>query len=222
MFVCGFEVGNQDNWLITQHISRNISGILLDQAVVQVEFEFNGCTESVSCGQTFAIQRYDTSNIDPTAAANISIYRLIDTIAPNDITGNLRQNETAFIDFVADEAEAVGDATGFYLAIRDSSSCLSIHRVIVFYSVCPAITQDLIIHPETKAPRIDPVASSSEPITLTGTCVENAHPEVGDSPRISCSGGGLWSKVLGCECNEGFQPTENGDACIGMLSYKYL
>ena len=221
MFVCGFEVGNQDNWLITQHISRNISGILLDQAVVQVEFEFNGCTESVSCAQTFTIQRYDTSIIDPTAAANISNYRLVDTIALNDITGNIRQNETAFIDFGADEAEAVGDATGFYLAFRDSSSCLSIHRVLVFYSVCPAVTQDLIIHPETRAPRIDPGTSSSEPITLTGTCVENAQPEVGDSPRISCSGGGVWYTVIGCVCDERFQPTEDGDACIGMRSCKH-
>ena len=216
MFVCGFEVGNQENWLITQHISRNISGILLDQAVVQVEFELNGCTESISCARTFTIQRYDISIIDPTAAANVNNYRLVDTIAPNAITGNLRQNETAFIDFVANQAKDVGDATGFYLAFRDASSCLFIHRVLVFYSVCPAVTQDLIIHPETRAPRINPATSSSEPISLSSTCVENAHPEVGDSPKISCSGGGLWSKVLGCQCDEGFHPTEDTDACIGM------
>ena len=36
--VCGFTIGRQDNWLITQHISRMVNGTALQQVTVQVEF----------------------------------------------------------------------------------------------------------------------------------------------------------------------------------------
>ena len=195
--VCGFEVPPQDNWLITQHISRNINGILLDQAIVQVEFEFNGCTVN-ECAQMFTFQRFVTSTIDPTAAANVSNYHLVDTIAP--ASSSLRQNASVVINFE-------GNETGFYLAIRDQLSCLSIHRVLVFYYVCPAVTQDLIIHPETRAP---PNTSSSEPITVMGTCVGSALPVLGEQPVISCLGGGVWSTVSGCQSAHG--------TCMGMFA----
>ena len=40
--VCGFDVGLQNNWLITQHISRQLSdGQLLDYVSVQIEYELD-------------------------------------------------------------------------------------------------------------------------------------------------------------------------------------
>ena len=47
VLVCGFDVGPQNNWLITQHISRQLSdGQLLDYVSVQIEYELNGCDAS--------------------------------------------------------------------------------------------------------------------------------------------------------------------------------
>ncbi len=43
--VCGFNTGNQNNWLITQHINRVVNGTKLPQVSVLVEFEQAGCNQ---------------------------------------------------------------------------------------------------------------------------------------------------------------------------------
>ncbi len=51
--VCGFASGNQDNWLITQHImiNRVVKGTKLPQVSVLVEFEqaAAGCDQENVC-----------------------------------------------------------------------------------------------------------------------------------------------------------------------------
>ena len=130
---------------------------------------------------------YDTSTLNETAAAiNVTCsYQLVDTIEPDDTTGNKKQNETSYIDFDTGE-----NATGFYLAIRDVTSCIFIHRVLVFYSVCPAGVHDLIIHDEFIAPRVNLDSPLSTHIAVTGTCVKIASPMFGvDEPMVNCLGG---------------------------------
>ena len=41
--VCGFSEGPQDNWIITQHISRMVNGTALQQVTVEVEFIMDSC-----------------------------------------------------------------------------------------------------------------------------------------------------------------------------------
>ncbi len=213
--MCGFEVPGQDNWLITQHISREVGGTLLNQVVVIVEFEFNGCIESGDCTQTFTIHHYGTSTIDAGAAANVANYGLLDTIAPDDVTGVLRQNLTVYFTF--DEYMYANTTTGFYLAIRDVSTCMFIHRVLVYYAVCPNIIQDLVNLPETVAP---PQQVQSDPVLVTtGTCVENASPQFDQAnPEVNCLAGGQWTPRLGCECDNGFDPNGDGTACLRECS----
>ncbi len=210
VFVCGFQEPGQDNWLITQHISREVGGgTLLNQVVVIVEFEFNGCIESGDCTQTFTVLHYDTSTIDPDTAANVANYELLDTVAPDDVTGVLRQNATVDLDFAQSNP-----ATGFYLAIRDRSSCVFIYRVLVYYAVCPTATQNLVNLPETIAP---PQQVQSDPVLVTmGTCVENASPEFGQpNPEVNCFDGGQWNVRVGCVCEDGFHSNHDGSTCLG-------
>ena len=206
--VCGFNIGQQNNWLIIQHISRQTT-TLLPQITVIIEYEFSNCETVINCARTFTIWKYANSTVDATLARDTSKYTQVVAIAPEDTTGSVRQNETIEVDFL-------GSETGFYLAIRDEDSCLLIHRVLVFYYVCPAITENLIIHPEILAP---PISPTSQPINVNGgRCVPNASFAVGSNPVLTCSQGGIWSVIVNCMCNRGFTMNADGTACIGKFS----
>ena len=202
--MCGFFAGPQNNWLITQHISRQ-TDTLLPQVTVIVEYEFSSCEAVSNCARTFSVWRYDTSTMNATAARDTTKYTQVANIVPQDTTGDERQNETINMDFT-------GSETGFYLAIRDQDSCLFITRIVVFYYVCPAVTENLIIFPEVLAP---PISTTSQPISRNGQCVENASPPMGGSPILTCSQGGVWSIISNCTCNPGFSMNADGTACIG-------
>ncbi len=186
---------------------------MLDQVVIVVEFEFNGCIESGDCTQTFTIQHYGTSNINASAAANVTNYGLLDTIAPDYVTGVLRQNATVYFTF--DEFLYADTTTGFYLAIRDESTCIFIHRVLVYYAVCPNIIQDLVNLPETIAPAQQLTGQSDPILVTTGTCVENSSPEFDQpNPEVNCLGRGQWTPRLECVCDDGYQANSNSTACL--------
>ena len=204
--VCGFSAGSQDNWIITQHISRMVNGTALQQVTVQVDFIMNTCNIQNNCRRSFAIHKYETSTINTTAARNLSNYQFVGRIVPRDGSGTVRENGSVNINFAT-------EATGFYLGIQDETSCVLIHRVLVFYYVCPAVTSDLITHPET----IAPVIGASQ---VVGQCVENASPVSGTGPRFVCSQNGIWSSNIGteCVCGSGFQSSSDSRSCVGMLS----
>ena len=208
-FVCGFQAGNQDNWMITQHISRMVGGTALPQVTVQVDFQLNSCTQMNNCGRTFAIHKYETSTVNATAARNLSNYEFVPPrITPTDDSGDVRENSSVQIDFST-------GATGVYLGIRDETTCVLVHRVLVFYYVCPAETSDLITRPEVIAPFI----GNSAPIMVNGQCVENSSPENGIGARLTCSQNGDWGGLggAGCVCDTGFQRSLDGRSCVGTF-----
>ena len=208
--VCGFPAGTQDNWIITQHISRMVNGTALQQVTVQVDFIMNTCDILNSCRRSFTIHKYETSTINATAAIDLSNYELVDQIVPKDGSGSVRENGSVNINFDT-------EATGFYLGIRDVSSCILIHRVLVFYYVCPTETSDLITRPETIAPIID---GTAPPVQVVGQCVEGTQPENRVQPRLTCSLRGIWSVNFGagCVCGSGLQQSSDGRSCVGTLS----
>ena len=161
--VCGFSAGTQDNWIMTQHTSRMVNGTALQQVTVQVDFIMNTCDIENNCRRSFAIHKYETSTINTTAARNLSNYEFVGQIVPRDGSGSVRENGSININFTT-------EATGFYLGIQDGTTCIVIHRVLVFYYVCPAVTSDLITRPET----IAPIIGASTPVQVVGQCVENA------------------------------------------------
>ena len=207
--VCGITAVPQDNWIITQHISRMVNGTALQQVTVQVDFIMNTCNIQNNCRRAFAIHKYETSTINTTAARNLSNYEFVDQIVPKNGSGSVRENGSVNISFAT-------QATGFYLGIQDETSCIVIHRVLVFYYVCPAVTSDLITHPET----IAPIIGASTPVQVVGNCVESARPQSGATPYLTCSQKGVWTVNVGagCVCNPGFQSSSDGHSCVGMLS----
>ena len=173
----------------------------------------NTCNIQNNCRRAFAIHKYETSTINTTAARNLSNYENVDQIVPRDGSGNVRENGSVNINFAT-------EATGFYLGIQDETSCIVIHRVLVFYYVCPAVTSDLITHPET----IAPIIGASTPVQVVGNCVASARPQSGATPYLTCSQKGVWTVNIGagCVCNAGFQSSSDGHSCVGMLSVYLL
>ncbi len=198
--MCGFLSGNQNNWLITQHINRVVNGTKLPQVSVLVEFEQAGCDQG--CQSTFVLAAYETSTVDSTTARNTANYRQIDSVAPFDDSGTVSQNQTREMNFQTNQ-------DGFYLAIRDESTCIVVSRLLVFYNVCPRETAGFIMRPETLSPII--------PIEVTAQCVAGASPDNGVTPRLTCSQGGVWGTISGsgCTCNPGFMASEDGTLCMG-------
>ena len=195
--------------MITQHINRMVGGTALPQVTVQVDFQLISCTQMNNCGRTFAIHKYETSTINATAARNLDNYEFVPPrITPTDGSGDVRENSSVQIDFSTEE-------TGFYLGIRDETSCVVVHRVLAFYYVCPAETLDLITRPEVIAPFI----GNSSPIVVNGQCVENSSPENGIGARLTCSQNGVWGGLdgAGCVCDTGFQRSLDGRSCVGMF-----
>ena len=191
----------QDNWLITQHISR----VGITQVSVQVEFELTGC--EAGCQVSFLLQVWETSTIDRTQARNTSNYRRVQRVAPNQDSGLVSQNASIPVDFITNE-------TGFYLAFVDDNTCIAITRIIVFYYVCPARTLDLVIYPEILSPPIDKLTPQSK--TVTGQCVNGSSGELRRNPPLQCIQAGKWGALqegTGCQCNPGFVAVEDIEEC---------
>ena len=213
--VCGFSAGMQDNWLITQLINRTVDGNRLPQASVMIEFEQRDCDVTLNCQRTFNTHVFETSSVDSAAARNLSNYRQVHRVSPDDTSGN-RVNETVHINFNT-------EYSSFYFAIQDETSCIVVTRMIVFYSVCPMQTSDLIHHPETRAPRAPTSnAPGDPPIAVTVSCVDNAVTENDQPPLVLCSSGGLWSiSGMGCLCRPGLGVNETGACSCELKCWKW-
>ena len=208
MSVCGFKFGPQDNWLITQHISRVIDGTetQLPQVSVLVVFQLTDC--DVGCQRTFILNVWETSTADRDAASNTANYVAVVKVTPDQSDDVV--NRTIELDFMTEE-------DGFYLGIRDETSCFALSRVIVFYHVCPGEVSDLVVHPETIAP---PIGRQGQLVKVIAECVPGAIPE-NSEVVLNCAQGGVWSAIAGsgCRCNPGFIQAGDGKSCKGKIVF---
>ena len=197
--VCGFSAGTQENWLITQHISRELAGgQRLQKVIARFYFTLN-CDMPSEC--SFDVYKWQTSTPNRTAARNTESYERVGRVFPDDTSGTVTTNQSLDIELDAE--------SGFYLAVVDLSTCINIRHILVFYYVCAGGTSDLITRPET----ID-VGT-----TVTGECVENCSPDGGPNPLVWCGDEGQWEIILPCHCNPGYE--RNGSQCSGIL-YMYV
>ena len=192
----------QENWLITQFISRNPNGTLLPQVNVLVEYQLSGC--NAACQVFFDVNYWETSGVDAVAARDTANYRRVRGVTPSMDAARIAVNESIEVTFQS------STATGFYLALVDMNTCILVTRVLVFYHVCPELSMDLILYPETIAP-------GSGLKTVTTRCAEGAEGKLDPSITLNCLPKGIWAGVLsgtGCRCKPGFlQPHELAEEC---------
>ena len=129
--VCGISAGEQDNWLITQLISRtSADGTRLPRVSVLIEYQQLRCNVDImNCPEisTFNTLVYETSaDTDSAAAIDTRNYRQVQRNPVR--SGRARVNETITIDFSTDNMF-------FYFAIQDVSTCIEVSRMIVFHTV---------------------------------------------------------------------------------------
>ena len=210
--VCGFSVGVQENWLITQHINTVLpggGGERLRKVTVQFEGSLNGCDISRQCRQSFDVYKWQTSTIDRAAAANTDNYVKVDRLSPAFTDGAM-----SFFELIDIELD---DEDGFYLAVVDPSTCVTLTRILVLYYVCPEETSELISRPEA----IDSESIEGTP-SVEGECVENSSTESGADPLLICGAGGQWQVIVPCLCNRGYQLVSNQDQCSGTVLFNSM
>lgn len=108
------------------------------------------------------------------------------------------------------------ESDGFYLAFRDEGACIVLNRVVLSYNICPGGTADLVIRPETIAPRI---GIPSQEVRVRAECVPGASLENQDSVEVLCLQRGEWAAVpeFGCRCDPELQASEGGFSCKSTL-----
>ena len=211
--VCGFSVGAQENWLITQHINTVLpggGGERLRKVTVQFERTLNGYDISRQCRQSFEIYKWQTSTINKTAAASTANYIKVGRVSPS-VTSRV----TAFTE--QQDIQLDSDEDGFYLSVVDLGTCVTLTRILVLYYVCPEDTSELISRPEA----IDSESIEGTP-SVEGECVENSSTEFGADPLLICGAGGQWQVIVPCLCNPGYQLNSSQDQCSGTYLTVFL
>jgi hypothetical protein len=123
----------------------------------------------------------------------------VERVSPVDTSGSSVSNKIITINFNTNHSS-------FYFAIQDEATCIVTTRLIVFYTVCPAQTNNLIYYPETIIP---PPSHNYENLSISATCIENAEPENELAPVVTCSADGVWVDSapwpgMGCQCIRGY------------------
>ena len=215
--VCGWGRGRQDNWLFTQHISQgdfdpNIYNYPV-QVHVDINFGISNCKGRDGCRRGFELYKYQTNTTQSssTERQGFKNYRNYNLFANETIPGSTSTSPRRNYSFTLPPS-----STGFYIAVRDTGSCLTLFRIRVYRNNCQSFQTGLVLYPDAPAP-----VSGSENIDVG--CVENA--EVSGSSKVTCSSDGVWGPQSPvCHCKPGY--VTNTTACNGMsvsiFALKYL
>ncbi len=194
------ETPGQDNWLLTQHISKDISQENDTYPItIYVDTEWTLSTCAGTCNRTLEVHRFitdsqqlpDVSQRTGTSIGTISSEQI-------SVTG------TTSLTFTLGPTQ-----DGFYLCIRSTGSCYTINRLSIYKTICPYKQNGLVIYSETAAPQ-----EGGPNVISDAQCVSNASASGGVS--IMCSDSGVWSGNPLCSCNGGYVE-QSGTQCIGKL-----
>ena len=96
---------------------------------------------------------------------------------------------------------------GFYIALQDTGTCVTVSRVFVYRKRCAGRQEGLVIYPEAPAPLTD--------VSVEAMCVPNATATGPNSLALTCNSEGEWSGTPQCQCKAGYH--RDGNHCIGEL-----
>ena len=168
--------------------------MLLPRIYIAIGFNCSaGCGNSTGFNNLVAIHVYETSSSDTTEARDINNYYQLMHRADNNAGFNGSNYQTVTINFNN------STLSSFYFSIEEQVPYIAIIRVVVFYRVCPSQVRNMVVYPETLAPKIGT-------LMFTASCIDNAEPwpVSGNFPRLGCSFNGSWSVINGqCRCRLG-------------------
>ena len=184
----------QNNWLITQYISTTIPPQSISYSTVihvNITYQFAETCSPEVCYPGLHLMMLFSNDSNDTAANTTANYTCIADYMPTS-TSDLQFSTVTF---------PVRNQRGFYLALHDNGTNVTVSRILVYRLKGPAKQVNLTLFPETPAP----VSGS---ITVTGQCVANAKTNTtsGNPPSVTLDSKGKWSNPEMCLCIEGHQP----------------
>ena len=189
--VCGWRHNrHQNNWLFTQHIRQDFAYNYSVQIKVKVIYELQDCRSHNGCEMGFRLLNYktNTQQLPSTTGSgymNTEKYEQFGRARPR--KNRLSYSET--YPFTLDPSK-----TGFYVAIRDTGTCVRISRLRVYHYICPAHQEGLVLYHEAHTPL-------SDSVNVNFSCVDNAES---DSDTVACYHNGTWGVPV-CKCNVGYE-----------------
>ena len=208
--MCGWRFNGvdapQDNWLFTQHIHRNFDAALVYPVEIQVEisYRFNLCRKFKGCEPYFTLHKYLTNEVQlPSKVGSGFMNRQNYDIFANITTGaNVTTSVTLMYSFILQPSQ-----TGFYIAIRDNGTCVSVANLHVYRHNCQSQQNGLVLYPDAPAP-------VSDSVNINIQCMENA--DISGSAQVTCGSDGRWGPQNPvCQCRLGYE--DRGTECVGRL-----
>lgn len=102
---------------------------------------------------------------------------------------------------------------GFYLGFRDTGTCGQVNRIIVYYTICHARQNELVLYPQVGSP-----PEGGPDAIHQAQCVDNAHNVTSLAMKAFSENGTCMDVVPGgarCECNAGYEIAANRRSCRG-------
>ena len=211
----------QNNWLFTQHISKNFSSSTFNYDVtihVMVSFSTPNCRERSGCKPWLNFHHYMTNSVQlPSTEGSgfMNPTNYVKFAAPKPPVYCFGLPPTIILNFTLPSS-----STGFYIAAQDTGGCITLSRMRVYRANCRAQQIGLILYPDAPAP-----VSGSARTDIT--CVENA--EVVGSSSVMCQSNGTWSSQNNpvCQCRPGYvnrliSGSNSDRGCFGKKNLKEL
>ena len=207
----------QNNWLFTQHISKNFNSSTFNYDVtiyVMVAFSTPNCRERNGCKPWLNLHHYMTNSVQLPSTE-----------------GSGYMNPANYVKFGAPKAHPhfltyilnftlPSSSTSFYIAVQDPGGCIVLSRMRVYHGNCKAQQIGFVLYPDAPAP-----VSGSARADIS--CVENA--EVVGSSSVMCQSDGTWSSQNNpvCQCRPGYvnrliSGSNSDRGCFGKKNLKQL
>ena len=181
----------QENYLLTQYIAAGGA----HEIFIDIEYRFT----SGGYTRAFDVLYFETNQANAQASVDPSNYKLLNRFAPTRSSGQ--------ITFSFDTT----NTRGFYVALRENGTCLTISTIRVYTYCCKGQRYGLLEYPTANAP----TRSGGAPSRVTGECYAGSSvDDSGDTTtEVSCSGLGRWDTSKDCVCNPGLVYEEkDGDS----------
>ena len=203
--LCGYREGKLDNWVFTQHISKATPpGTDIPVKVcVKLTYRVSSCRSRFGCSPVMEVYKYDVDGVIPAPVLYQSTEKF-SLVYKHTGTSAISVKDSFCFDMQPNRA-------GFYLALRDQTSCITLSHMLVYRRQCAEKQIGLVNYPAT-------ASDSRSPRTVSATCTQNAEPVT--SLEVQCLSTGLWTtgSVPPCRCEPGYREiNERGvKICAGV------
>ena len=153
---------------------------------IEFIFTLTNCIRRFGCNPVMEIYKFSTNGPQPREVyTNTSNYHRI-----RRKSGSSTLTQTLTINVIV-----TPDTEGFYVAVRDRTSCIQVVQLRVYRHECAAKQEGLVIFPDSAAP-------IEGNMTVTTKCMPNSSPAT--NMTVLCDSSGFWTGSAECECDPGY------------------